>query len=111
MKTRSEADERARELMSEARQVSSDVRAGGTQLADHVRQLGDSLRSNAERLLRDVQAVHSAYLGEIDKVDPSRARLNALESSAGGRGGRARDGGSSDDLDVPEFIPRGPNRT
>jgi vacuolar-type H+-ATPase subunit H len=114
LKTRSEADERAREMIREARDVSGDVRADGVELADHVRQLGDSLRRNAERLLNDVQAVHSTYLAKIDKVDPSRSKLRAVDAGVSGRAGdrraRARDvvAGSGDELDVPEFIPRAP---
>jgi vacuolar-type H+-ATPase subunit H len=112
LKTRSEADSKARELMREARDVSGNVRGDGVELADHVKQLGDSLRRNAERLLNDVQAVHSTYLSQIDKVDPARSQLRSLPS-AGGRStstrGRSREGDPGDDLDVPEFIPRGPN--
>jgi len=113
LKTRSEADEKARELIRGARDVSGDVRADGVELADHVRQLGESLRRNAERLLNDVQAVHSTYLDKIDKVDPSRSKLRALEPGSarrsGERGRSSRETDSGDDLDVPEFIPRGPN--
>jgi vacuolar-type H+-ATPase subunit H len=113
LKTRSEADERARELVRAARDISGDVRADGVELADHVKQLGESLRRNAERLLNDVQAVHSTYLSKIDKVDPSRSKLRAVEGSgsggrSGGRPPRARDLDAGDRLDVPEFIPRGP---
>jgi hypothetical protein len=88
------------------------VRGDGAELADNVRQLGESLRRNAERLLNDVQAVHSTHLAQIDKVDPERTHLRTMPS-AGGRSGdrRARGRGPDpgDDLDVPEFIPRGPN--
>jgi vacuolar-type H+-ATPase subunit H len=111
LKTRAEADEKARELMRSARDISGDVRADGVELADHVKQLGDSLRRNAERLLNDVQAVHSTYLDKIDRVDPSRSKLRTLNSGSGRRSGerssRGREGESGDDLDVPEFIPRG----
>src|SRR3984957_12913912 len=62
LKTRSEADSKARELIRETREVSGNVRGDGVELADHVKQLGDSLRRNAERLLNDVQGVHSTYL-------------------------------------------------
>jgi vacuolar-type H+-ATPase subunit H len=112
LKTRSEADGKARELMRETRDVSGTVRGDGVELADHVKQLGDSLRRNAERLLNDVQAVHSTYLSQIDKVDPARSQLRSLPSSSGGRSGERRPRGrddSGDELDVPEFIPRGPN--
>jgi vacuolar-type H+-ATPase subunit H len=113
LKTRSEADSKARELIRETREVSGSVRGDGVELADHVKQLGDSLRRNAERLLNDVQAVHSTYLSQIDKVDPERTHLRTSPSASGGRASdrrpRGRGADSGDDLDVPEFIPRGPN--
>jgi vacuolar-type H+-ATPase subunit H len=112
LKTRSEADAKAREMIREAREVSGNVRADGAELAQHVKQLGDSLRRNAERLLGDVQGVHSTYLAQIDKVDPERTHLptpgSGRRAADAGRS-RGRDLAGSDDLDVPEFIPRGPS--
>jgi hypothetical protein len=88
----------------------------------NLRELGDSLRSNAARLLRDVQAIHSNMLERIDRVDPERASLArargaSISAPASGRSAmtdreaRGRrspaypeDGG---DLQVPEFIPPG----
>ena len=114
LKTRSEADEKARELMREARQVAGDVRADGARArgATSVSWVM-SLRNNAERLLHDVQGVHSTFLSQIDKVDPSRSQLRGLQAGSGRRSstgaGRLReaDSDAGDDLDVPEFIPRG----
>jgi hypothetical protein len=94
--------------MREARQTAGDVRDDGAELADHVKQLGNSLRSNADRLLHDIQAVHSTFLAQIDKVDPSRTALNqAMRGSARHTSDRSRVNGEDDELDVPEFIPRG----
>lgn len=113
LKTRSEADGKAREMIREAREVSGSVRGDGVELADHVKQLGDSLRRNAERLLNDVQGVHSTYLAQIDKLDPERTHLRTPSSGSARRSGERRGGARApdpgDDLDVPEFIPRGPN--
>ena len=56
------------------------------------------------RLLRDVQAIHSNMLAQIDRVDPDRKALGAASSRTGT--GRGRGDASQDALDVPEFIPR-----
>src|SRR5947209_7456811 len=112
-RVREEAEERARGLLSDARDTAGGVRAEGLEIVANLRQMGDSLRSNAERLLRDVQLLHSRMVAEIDRVDGGL--------SAGGRRGPARDQAASaaparsvgelpegsDDLDVPEFIPPG----
>ena len=66
---RSEAEQRARELLRDARTAASDVRTEGLEIVDNLREMGDSLRSNAERLLRDVQMIHSRMLAQLDRVD------------------------------------------
>jgi vacuolar-type H+-ATPase subunit H len=106
---REQADERARELLRDARTAASDVRTEGLELAGNLREMGDSMRSNAERLLRDVQMIHSRMVAEIDRVDGGASRLPALggEPPVRDREGRRAslsDGGEV--LDVPEFIPR-----
>ena len=76
---------------------------------DDLREMGDSLRSNAERLLRDVQMIHSRMLAQLDRLDGGLATASGSRAAgrdAGGRGRRSRgtvDGGEV--LDVPEFIP------
>ena len=76
--------------------------------------MSNSLRSNAERLLGDVQRVHSRLVAQIERVE------RATGAGGGGRSGarrRSRDESpdspgprppvSDDGLDVPEFIPPG----
>jgi hypothetical protein len=67
---RTEATERSRELIKGARQAAGMVSADGQDIVQNLRDLGDSMRSNATRLLRDVQVIHSALLAQIDRVDP-----------------------------------------
>ncbi len=115
-----EAAEDAREMMAEARKTADEVRNEGFELAAHLRQMGDSLRLNADRLLRDVQRIHSQMVSRIERP------LGASPRPRGGDGARARDQHSSprddgqrgsgrpatpfdapsDPVDVPEFIPR-----
>jgi hypothetical protein len=82
------------------------------------------MRSNAARLLRDVQVMHSAMLAQIDRIDPEGARAADVAAAAHrpgagggtaggarrgaadrGRGSRRGPGRGGDELDVPEFIP------
>jgi hypothetical protein len=83
--------------------------------------MGDALRSNADRLFRDVQMIHSRMVAELDRVDGGlpaggrRARGAAGESSSQARSRPSPGSGRSlptppddgDGLDVPEFIPPG----
>ena len=112
-----DAEQRARELLRDARTAASDVRTEGLELVGNLREMGDSLRSNAERLLRDVQMIHSRMMAQVDRIDGGAGRASAgpawspSSRAASGRG-RGRVGGfespSDDDvLDVPEFIPPG----
>ena len=76
----------------------------------NLREIGDALRSNAERLLSDVQTIHRRMVAEIDREERA---LGLASSSAPRRpsperhGGRAPRDSGGDDLDVPEFIPPG----
>ncbi|MDO8213988.1 hypothetical protein [Conexibacter sp. CPCC 206217] len=108
-----EGERRARDLTSEARVVAGEVRAEGMELTENLRELGGSLRANAERLLRDVLKVHTQLTNHIDHVDPGPVEPPRRErSSAADRSRRdpaPRNGThrrSDDDLDVPEFIPQ-----
>ena len=38
-------------------------------MVGNLRELGDSLRSNADRLLRDIQNVHSRLVAQIERAD------------------------------------------
>jgi hypothetical protein len=84
--------------------------------------MGDSLRANAERLLRDIQMIHSRMVAELDRIDGGASRTPApaadrergdvhavdqRRSAAGARAGRELPAPPSEGevLDVPEFIP------
>jgi vacuolar-type H+-ATPase subunit H len=105
------AEERARDLLREARSTAGDVRAEGLELVDNLRQMGDSLRSNAERLLRDVQMIHSRMVAQIDRADggagaggpPSPGRRDP----ARGRSVVPDPPADGEVIEVPEFIPPG----
>jgi len=86
------------EALAQARIAAADVRAEGMELVNNLREMGDALRSNSERLLRDVQAIHSRMVAELDQVDGGASRLPTARDSSPRR---------IDDLDVPEFIPPG----
>jgi uncharacterized membrane protein YqiK len=109
-RAREQAEERARELLRDARSAASDVRTEGLELAGNLREMGDSMRSNAERLLRDVQMIHSRMVAEIDRADGGASRAPVRTSEPGLRDRERRRASLSDEgevLDVPEFIPPG----
>jgi vacuolar-type H+-ATPase subunit H len=98
------SEERARELLRGARSAASEVQNEGLELVGNLREMGDSLRTNAERLLRDVQAIHSQMLSQIAQFDTAFGIVSRAGSSASAR--RVKD--LTDDgevLDVPEFMP------
>jgi hypothetical protein len=109
--------------MSEARLTADDVRKEGLELVANLRQMGDSLRANAERIIRDVQSVHSQMLARIERAEgEGRATGSGIASAAPRDAGAVRrrraDGAwesarnrfeapEGDEIpDVPEFIPR-----
>lgn len=105
------AKAQSREILGAARVATASVHSEGTELVSNLREMGDSLRSNAERLLRDVQAIHSRMVAQLDRVDGGATRIPASrvsERDAGARR-RAREAGPADpdELSVPEFIPPG----
>ena len=111
-KTREDAEQQSREMLREARATAGDVRTEGLEIVANLREMGDSLRSNAERLLRDVQLVYSRMVAQLDRVDgglPPGARSGTPISARRGTDGRTSTRSSArnrpDDLDVPEFIP------
>jgi vacuolar-type H+-ATPase subunit H len=105
---RQEAETYTRDLLSEARLTAQDVRSEGLELVANLRQMGDSLRANAERILRDVQGVHGNMVARIDKVDARRGGAGSEPRRP--RSDRLRDSlpadGDDGIPDVPEFIPR-----
>ena len=61
---------RARELIYEARAATREVLRDGETISGHLRELSDSLRANAERLLIDIRAAHAEMTARLDRVDP-----------------------------------------
>jgi len=112
----SEAQQRARDLLRGARTSASDIRTEGLEIVGNLREMGDSLRANAERLLRDVQMIHSRMIAEIDRADgglgasssrgPASAPSHSSEAERRRRGS-AETSSTGEVLDVPEFIPPG----
>jgi len=118
VKTRREAHDKAREMLRGARQTAGEVRADGAELVSDFQELSESLRSNADRLLRDIISIHSNMLAQIDRVDPDHglygdAAVPAQDDTAVTADARPRrspfgvhDTEHSSDLRrVPEFIP------
>ncbi len=104
-RNRAEAERRSRELLSDARATAEAVRSEGIELVGNLRQMGDSLRANAERLLRDVQSLHSQMISRIEVVEASRQTSLAEGPPIDApTQATAPDGGEVPD--VPEFIPR-----
>ena len=107
-KLRADADERARAVWlawRDARTAASDARSEGLELVGNLREMGDSLRSNAERLLHDIQTIHSRMIAQIDRADGGAGRA-AAGSGTGARSLLPRDSAEEEVLDVAEFIPR-----
>jgi vacuolar-type H+-ATPase subunit H len=109
-RSRQEAETYTRELLNDARLTANEVRTEGMELVDNLRQMGDSLRANAERLLRDVQSIHSQMVARIDRVEANgRLAPVARDSRPASSRSVTRDSfdAGGDLPDVPEFIPRG----
>jgi hypothetical protein len=107
------AKAQSREILGEARVVAADVRSEGMELVQNLREMGNSLRSNAELLLRDIQAVHSRMVSELDRVDGGGGQITPPRAidreSRPSRRPRApeRPAPIDGELDIPEFIPPG----
>jgi len=101
----------SREILGEARVAAADVRSEGTELVNNLREMGGSLRSNAELLLRDIQAVHSRMLADLDRVDGGAGRIPIPRAGGPESATRRRalepelDGPIDGELDIPEYNP------
>jgi hypothetical protein len=103
-----DAERRARDLLRAARTSASDVRTEGLEIAGNLTEMGESLRKNAQRLLRDVQLIHSRLVAEIDRADAELGIDSHLpRADAAQRGGSLPRPDDGEALDVPEFIPPG----
>lgn len=92
-KTRDAARVEARQIVRDAGDAARDVLRDGTQLSGNLRELSDSLRTNAELLLRDVRLAHSEMTARLDQLEAADADLAGARSA------------DVDELDVPEFHP------
>jgi len=107
---RAEGEERARSLISDARDTAAGVRSEGLELVSNLREMGDALKANADRLLRDVQRIHSRMTRDLDSVGVSGSDGPAVTVSRGRRSAsddpESSLSPSGEVLDVPEFQPR-----
>jgi vacuolar-type H+-ATPase subunit H len=99
------ARDRAASLLRDARAIAGEVKAEGTELTAHLRELSDSLRSNAGRLLRDILDAHAALTAELDRVDGGPSAAPARARPRTGAPTREPPPVGGGDLDVPEFVP------
>jgi cell division septum initiation protein DivIVA len=114
-KLREDVAGRARELMRHAEETASEINHEGFHMVGNLRELGDSLRTNAERLIKDVQTIHTRMTAQIERVRdeagppprPRRASETDGEHTRPSRAGRDAPTAPPDDdeLDVPEFVP------
>jgi cell division septum initiation protein DivIVA len=103
-----EAHEKVRRLLGDARSTATEVQNEGMELVENLRQMGDSLRANSTRLLRDVQQVHKQMVARIEAAGGDVGGLGPIRASRAGEGEpRERVQVLDGELDVPEFIPRG----
>jgi hypothetical protein len=91
--------------VGEAHVVAREVLRQGTELSRNLRELSASLRTNAERLLRDVRLAHGGMTARLDQAAPvaGERRSRGEPPNAPRRAANEPD----EDLDVPEFMPRG----
>lgn len=107
-----EAEERSRELLRDARATAGSVQHEGLEIVGNLREMGDALRSNAERVLRDVQGIHSQLTAKLDQIGddlPAAPKTPSGTPRPRERPARTRElpepPANGEVLDVPEFIP------
>ncbi len=88
-----EARGQARGIVADANAATRGVLRDGTEISGNLRDLSDSLRSNAELLLRDIRLAHAEMTARLDQAAPPQDRSGSRRTSG------------VDDLDVPEFHP------
>jgi vacuolar-type H+-ATPase subunit H len=110
------ARDQAREIVGAAHTASGAVLAEGTEISTNLHELSQSLRNNAERLLRDIRVVHGTMATRLEQATPSRGASRASREAAAPSGERQESASSSrtrprlplppdsDDLGVPEFL-------
>jgi vacuolar-type H+-ATPase subunit H len=117
-KSRAEAEGHATALIQDARAAADGVRGEGLELVAHLREMSGSLNSNAERLLRDIQQIHSRMVSELTAAPGGSGVAGAGRPEGLGEADQParepepaprsrRPPADGDDLDVPEFMARG----
>jgi hypothetical protein len=59
--------------------VADAVRTEGAAISGNLREMGSSLRVNAERLLGDVQSIHAHLRADVDRVESEARKGRAKE--------------------------------
>jgi len=111
------AREEAREIVRNAHLATRDVMEDGSVLSDELRELSASLRTNAERLLRDIRLAHGSMTARLDQALPDRPltarggdgprdaqRPAERDGEAGPSARRRSRSGQSVDFEVPDFV-------
>jgi cell division septum initiation protein DivIVA len=91
-----EAEEHARRLVLDARATADGVRAEGMEVVSNLRQISDTLREMADRVLEDVEAIHARMVGRLDAVDAAAAHAPGTQAPAE----------AHDELELPDFVSR-----
>ena len=106
------AREQAREIVRAAHLATREVMDDGSELSEQLRELSASLRSNAERLLRDIRLAHGSMTARLDQalpegagaVRPRESERERDEQPRAPRRTRPSGGGAPIDFDVPDFV-------
>jgi hypothetical protein len=85
------------------------------EVVSNLRQISDTLREMADRVLEDVQAMHTRMVGELERVARKgvESAANAPDapaapaSAAVGMSASADATDGEEELDVPDFVARG----
>jgi hypothetical protein len=75
------------------------------ELVSNLREMGDVLRANAERLLHDIQSIHSRMVRELEKVGPGVPAGSEPDRATDGPTD-ADSGNSEQSLEIPDFVSR-----
>ncbi len=105
IRARARAD--AREIVGDANEIAREVLDDGTEVSRNLHDLSTSMRNNAERLLRDVRLTHGSMTARLDQAAPGAPPRRATPRPLLPRARRSSHDELDNDLDVPEFIPRG----
>ncbi len=95
---RRHAHQEAREIVGQAHAAARQALHEGEELSGDLQELSGSLRTNAERLLRDIRATHARLVANLDQAAPAGSGRSARPDPRG-------DVPADFSADVPEFLP------